>query len=61
MFIITHTHHITCSELSTVKIHANTMVFSLTANSPMIHVMPNRGSNITALLTDDLYQCTASF
>ena len=29
-----------------VKSHANTAVFSLTANSPNTHVSPNRGSRI---------------
>ena len=47
---------LTCSELSIVKIHAKTVVFSFTANSPIIHVMPSSGNSTTVLFTDVL--CT---
>lgn len=39
----------TCSELSTVKSHANTVVFLLTANTPTTHVIPSRGSKMMVL------------
>jgi hypothetical protein len=36
--------------LRMVKIQANTNVFLLTANSPITHVRPSRGSSITDAL-----------
>ena len=42
--------HLTWKELSIVKSHAKTVVFSLTAKRPNIHVSPRRGIRITLLL-----------
>ena len=41
----------TCKELHTVNSQANTVVFSLTANSPNTQVIPRSGSRITVLFT----------
>ena len=45
---------ITCSELTTVNIHAKTTVSSLTANRPNTQVKPNTGNRITAAFADAL-------
>ena len=39
-----------------MKTHEKTVVLWLTANSPITHVMPNRGSNTIVLLTDVLQE-----
>ena len=47
MFVASRLYiQLTCIELKIVKSHANTAVFSLTANSPNTHVSPSRGSRI---------------
>ena len=45
---------ITCIELITVNIHANTTVSSLTASRPNTHVKPNTGSRMIAAFADAL-------
>ena len=45
---------LTWREFSMVNSHANTVVFSLIANTPMIHVIPSRGNKIMVLFNDDL-------
>ena len=47
-----YTH--TCSELKIVKSHANTSVFSSTANSPMTQVTPSRGRSMIVAFNVDL-------
>ena len=37
-----------------VNSHANTVVFSLIARTPMIHVIPSRGNKIMVLFKEDL-------
>ena len=39
-----------------VNIHANTILFSLTANSPNTHVTPINGNKIMAAFSDALHQ-----
>ena len=50
-----------------VNSHANTVVFSLIARTPMIHVIPSRGNKIMVLFREDLkkrelilYECELS-
>lgn len=45
---------LTWREFRMVNSHANTVVFSLIANTPMIHVIPSRGNKIIVLLSEDL-------
>ena len=49
----------TCREFKIVKIHANTVVPSLTANSPITHVLPSIGSITMAAIISDLYVVVA--
>lgn len=41
-----------------VNNHANTVVFSLIASTPMIHVIPSRGNKIMVLFREDLNKRT---
>ena len=52
--IVLCVEYCTCRELNMVKIHANTRVFLLTANSPNTHVSPIRGSRTTDAFTTAL-------
>ena len=38
-----------------MKVHANTVVFLLTANTPIIHVTPSRGSSTIVFLIEPLH------
>ena len=58
---------LTWREFSMVNSHANTVVFSLIARTPMIHVIPSRGNKIMVLFREDLkkrelilYECELS-
>ena len=43
----TNVNKLTCRELRTVNIQANTLDSWLTANRPNTHVIPSNGSSIT--------------